>query len=245
MSKYVKDNEWGTKYPNFQKGELVCRCCGSSGNGIATTLMDVLQSLRNKYGALNITSGYRCHSCNTKVNGAANSKHLVGQAADFYFASGILSDQNTRIKVVNEIKNMPYVNYVYCNVNGNYPNMGSCIHVDTKLVDTVAEESKLRIKELQTVLNKQYGCGLAVDGSFGPLTSNACADNYLFFNKKASNHVKWLQNRLKQLNYNVGSSGVDGSFGYDTLAAVKKFQKDRGLVVDGYVGAETHKQLVC
>ena len=27
MSKYVQDNEWGTKYPNFRKDEFRCPCC--------------------------------------------------------------------------------------------------------------------------------------------------------------------------------------------------------------------------
>ena len=136
MSKYVKDNEWGTKYKNFKKTEFKCPCCGSYGNGIATTLLDVLQTLRNKYGNTIITSGFRCTKNNIAVGGDKNSAHLLGQAADFYFGSGILANQNKRIAVVNEIKKMPNVHYTYCNVNGNHKNMGSAIHVDTYLVDT-------------------------------------------------------------------------------------------------------------
>ena len=55
---------------------------------------------------------------------------------------------------------------------------------------------KERVKELQRVLNEQYGCGLAIDGSFGPLTFNACMKNYLYYLKKAPIHIKWLQRRL-------------------------------------------------
>ena len=244
MSKYVKDNEFGTKYPNFRKEEFKCPCCGSYGKGIATTLLDTLQALRNKYGNLIVTSGYRCSSYNKKVGGATNSAHLKGQAADFYFGSGILANQTKRIAVVNEIKKMANVHYTYCNVNGNYPNMGSAIHVDTNLVDTEEEAKKERIKELQRVLNQQYNCKLVVDGSFGPLTEKACANNYLYYQKNAPTHIKWLQTRLTELGYSVGRYGIDGSFGNDTLRAVKQFQKDRGLVVDGYAGAATHKELV-
>ena len=53
-----------------------------------------------------------------------------------------------------------------------------------------------------------------------------------------------LQNRLVELGYSVGRYGIDGSFGNDTLNAVKQFQRDRGLVVDGYVGKDTHRKLV-
>ena len=49
----------------------------------------------------------------------------------------------------------------------------------------------------------------------------------------SGNEVKDLQNRLKQAGYNIA---VDGKFGPETQNAVKKFQKDMGLVVDGIFG---------
>lgn len=146
MSKYVQDNEWGTKYPNFKKTEFKCPCCGGYGVGIASSLVELLQTLRNKYGSLVITSGYRCLNYNKKVGGIAGSAHTKGQAADFYFGSGILANQNKRVAVVNEIKGMKNYHYSYCNVNGNNPNMGSAIHVDTNLVDTNPVSSKKYIQ---------------------------------------------------------------------------------------------------
>ena len=101
-----------------------------------------------------------------------------------------------------------------------------------------------KVRKLQQVLNQQYGSGLVEDGIFGNLTANACSKNYLYKGKKASIHIKWLQNRLVELGYSVGRYGIDGSFGNDTLNAVKQFQRDRGLVVDGYVGKDTHRKLV-
>ena len=80
--------------------------------------------------------------------------------------------------------------------------------------------------------------------SFGPLTYKACMNNYLYYLKKAPIHIKWLQTRLIELGYSVGNSGVDGSFGPATKQAVLKFQRDRGLKQDGYVGGDTHRKLV-
>ncbi|ANP52935.1 peptidoglycan hydrolase-like protein with peptidoglycan-binding domain/tRNA A-37 threonylcarbamoyl transferase component Bud32 [Streptomyces griseochromogenes] len=51
--------------------------------------------------------------------------------------------------------------------------------------------------------------------------------------------VKEVQCILKARGYNIGPSGVDGIFGYDTLAEVKRFQSDHHLRVDGQVGIRT------
>ena len=51
--------------------------------------------------------------------------------------------------------------------------------------------------------------------------------------------VKECQALLERHGYSVGSYGIDGDFGKDTLAAVKAFQKDHGLEADGIVGPKT------
>lgn len=53
--------------------------------------------------------------------------------------------------------------------------------------------------------------------------------------------VKMLQNKLKNQGYEVGN--VDGFFGEQTLSAVKKFQQDNKLAIDGIVGPNTWKTL--
>lgn len=49
--------------------------------------------------------------------------------------------------------------------------------------------------------------------------------------------VTYLQQRLTASGYGVGT--IDGIFGIKTLEAVKAFQADNGLVVDGIVGVKT------
>jgi hypothetical protein len=51
--------------------------------------------------------------------------------------------------------------------------------------------------------------------------------------------VKALQEFLISQGYDVGKTGADGIFGSNTAAAVKKFQQDKGLSVDGIVGSQT------
>lgn len=52
-------------------------------------------------------------------------------------------------------------------------------------------------------------------------------------------YVVELQTALIALGYDLGSYGADGNYGKATEAAVKAFQKDRGLVVDGVCGPKT------
>lgn len=51
--------------------------------------------------------------------------------------------------------------------------------------------------------------------------------------------VKALQILLIGYGYSCGKAGADGDFGNSTNKALKNFQKDRVLTVDGYCGADT------
>jgi len=73
--------------------------------------------------------------------------------------------------------------------------------------------------------------GLTVDGVWGPKT-----------HAKMEEKVKEVQKALSDLKYYIGD-GVDGDFGHYTFNAVKHFQKDKGLVVDGVVGPVTRSVL--
>ena len=53
--------------------------------------------------------------------------------------------------------------------------------------------------------------------------------------------VRTLQKRLKELGYY--NSSIDGSYGSLTVAAVKAFQRNNGLTVDGVAGGDTLKRL--
>ena len=55
--------------------------------------------------------------------------------------------------------------------------------------------------------------------------------------------VKRVQQALLALGYNLGSNGADGFYGSATEAAVKKFQQDKRIEIDGVVGPDTRSQL--
>jgi cell wall-associated NlpC family hydrolase len=56
-------------------------------------------------------------------------------------------------------------------------------------------------------------------------------------------YVTLLQTKLIQLGYNCGATGADGKYGDKTVAAVKAFQKDNDLKVDGVCGPATWNAL--
>ena len=58
------------------------------------------------------------------------------------------------------------------------------------------------------------------------------------------NDVADVQRRLTKLGYDLGLPGPDGVFAGLTEKAVKMFQQDRGLLVDGIVGEDTWQELV-
>lgn len=77
--------------------------------------------------------------------------------------------------------------------------------------------------------NFQRDNGLEVDGKYGPQTD-----------AKLISVIKNLQSLLNNKGYNLG---VDGVAGNATAGAVKDFQKNNGLVVDGIAGAKTYAKL--
>lgn len=75
---------------------------------------------------------------------------------------------------------------------------------------------------------------------FSAIVGAALGDRALSSGSKGS-EVKELQQKLTQLGYQLGK--VDGIYGEKTEAAVKRFQKNRGLKADGVAGKETIKEL--
>lgn len=81
---------------------------------------------------------------------------------------------------------------------------------------------------------------VVVDPTPDPVTPTTPTDSYPVLRSGAHNEsVRKAQQLLVKHGYDVGSAGIDGWFGANTLKAVKKFQSDKGLTVDGIIGAST------
>ena len=68
---------------NFILAEIQSKC-GADEVLIHPGLMIALQQLRDKFGPIGISSGYREPEHNASVGGAAESLHIYGMAADIY-----------------------------------------------------------------------------------------------------------------------------------------------------------------
>jgi peptidoglycan hydrolase-like protein with peptidoglycan-binding domain len=73
--------------------------------------------------------------------------------------------------------------------------------------------------------------------------SNVGTTNYNIRRGASGDNVRQLQTKLSNMGYNIGTSGADGKFGKNTAAAVRQFQKDYNLQVDGIVGDQTMSAL--
>lgn len=99
------------------------------------------------------------------------------------------------------------------------------------------------VKSLQRALNKDYNCGLDVDGIIGPLTTKA-VNNNMVRNFTVGEFAKWVQERLIAKGYSLNNFGVDGRYGNESEKKVKEFQANCGIDVDGIVGINTVNRLI-
>lgn len=127
---------------NFKLPEFKCECGGKYCTGypvlINNYLLKYIQNLRNKYGAITITSGLRCSKYNDSLVGSIkNSKHTKGKAVDF--CTSKTSSLTTRKTIMDYYITFVRANYSYCNgytrtklkkgtISASY--MGNAIHVD-------------------------------------------------------------------------------------------------------------------
>lgn len=97
------------------------------------------------------------------------------------------------------------------------------------------------LKPGDILLNDNHHVAIAVSGD---ASSNAtpAKKNYLEKGDTGS-EVTTMQKRLIKVGYSCGAAGADGDFGSDTDSALRKFQKDNGLTVDGQYGTNSKAKL--
>ena len=236
---------------NFSVYEFRCGLgspCSCPTTLIDDKLVEYLQKIRDHFGKpIDITSGYRCISYNSKIGGASGSRHTKGQACDF------------QIDGVAPLEIAQYAESIGIKGIGLYDTF---VHIDTRAYksfwyshkqyprSTFGKSSKTETAAAasgyslnQFIRDTQKAIGVTVDGIVGPKTINATVT---IGTAKNARHeaVEAIQKRLKALGFNPGTA--DGVFGSQTRAAVVAFQKKNGCTPDGIITAKnkTWKKLL-
>jgi zinc D-Ala-D-Ala carboxypeptidase len=74
------------RYPNFGRDEFKCSHCGEEN--MDGEFMDALQELRDQFGPMQISSGYRCANHNAEKGKSKPGTHFSGKAADIVVSRG-------------------------------------------------------------------------------------------------------------------------------------------------------------
>lgn len=198
---------------NFVSTEFDCNgsnCCTETL--IDDDLVKFLQNIRDHFNAaVNISSAYRCPTHNAKVaNASSKSKHMYGMAADIK-VTGV---EPAEVAKYAESIGVLGIGLYDTDADGHF------VHIDTRPTKSF-----------------WFGHAQAYRSTFDG--GNETDMDELLNKGDKGDRVKKLQEDLIELGYDLGWHKADGSFGAKTEEAVKKFQKDFSLTVDGIVGKNT------
>lgn len=167
--------------------------------------------------------------CHTKGTGTIPVQHRVPGAAVFWG---------------NQASTITHVAYLYEPVVAGKPD-GDWFIIEARgvLYGVVKTKMSSRKPNFWGIMDKYFDYGDMSTESVIPNTGvprYALGDRLLKKGMKGED-VKELQEALNKLGYSCGTP--DGDFGANTDEAVRKFQRAKGLVVDGQYGAKSHEAM--
>lgn len=221
--KWKKDSHWFNQYKNNPKqyekalywrahAQRVWDC-----NGLA-------EGLYRDYTGTSIDTRARYnyqHWCDPKGSGMIPPKYRTAGAAVFW--GDTASD-------------IHHVAFLYAPVKANDP-QGDWYLIEARGVMSGVVKTKLlsRKPDFWGWMTKYFDYAGA--GDVHP--ENPHLGDRTLKNGMSGEDVRELQTDLIRLGYDLGRYGADGDFGDATEAAVKQFQRDKKLTVDGEAGEDT------
>jgi len=202
---------------NFTVADMACHGVGCCTEVLINLdLITLLQKIRDHFGVpVTVTSGYRCLTHNKGVGGATGSRHTKGDAADIV-VKGVTPRVVAQYAESIDIKG---IGLYETDKDGHF------VHVDTR------DYKSFWYGQAQKAMTT---FGTYTESSHSTPTTNAGGDILSMGDKGTA--VKTMQEGLIKLGYSCGKDGADGTFGYNTRAALRKFQSDKKLVADGIYG---------
>lgn len=133
-----------------------------------------------------------------------------------------------------------HVAYLYKPVNANKPE-GDWYIIEARGVMYGVVKTKLlsRNPNFWGIMDKYFDYD---DADYVPVSPEI--GERILRNSMEGDDVKELQESLIKLGYDCGKWGADGDFGDATELALKEFQKDNALEVDGEYGSKSHEAMV-
>jgi hypothetical protein len=138
--------------------------------------------------------------------------------------------------------------------SGSGDNKGSSDHVgivekvSNGKITVIEGNYSNAVKRRTLAVNGRYIRGYGVpkyDAETAPVQKDTIAIKFAELEKGCEGEqVKTIQRLLYAMGYDIGTSLVDGDFGKKTDAAVKLYQKHKGLEADGIVGEKTWNKLL-
>ena len=115
------DLDW-RRWPNFSRAEMACK--GTGECRMSSAFMDLLQRLRENFGApLVISSGYRAPAYNAKVSATGtHGPHTTGCAADL-----LIHGRDARLLVRHAVE----LGFTGIGIHQRGPTEGRFVHLDT------------------------------------------------------------------------------------------------------------------
>ncbi len=210
---------------HFVSTEFDCHgsgCC--SQTVVNEKLIEYLEKIRSYFNApITITSPYRCPTHNARIGGAVGSRHSKGDAADIV------------VKGVAPRDVAKYAESIGIMGIGLYETSsdGHFVHIDTR------DKKSFWYGQKEAYRSTFGGSTPSTTGSTTTTTTGTTYKTLTW--GSAGEAVKELQQNLNKLGYSCGTA--DGSYGAKTANAVRNFQRDKKLSVDGIAGPLTQSAI--
>ena len=207
---------------NFKLNEFDCKCSRCSTVLLDAKLVELLQKIRDHFGAsVSVNSGYRCKAHNKEVGGSTSSHHVKGMAADI------------RVDGVEPKDVAKYAESIGIKRIGLYEGSeeGNFVHIGSGAT-------------------KKFwlGHGQKKVDTFGGAVKKVTLEVPVLEKGAKGGAVFALQALLKGHGYDKIDKNtvlkVDGSFGSVTEKILEKYQHENDLKTDGKCGKATWSDLL-
>ena len=223
---YIRENASGETVKSVQtKLKALGLYSGSITGNAGPKTVAAIKAFQSKNGLT--ADGIAGPQTLAKIDAAYEAKG--GTTASSSGSSNVLSLNSSGTTVSNLQKDLTTLGYYYAQITGHYGSKTEAAVKAFQKANGLTADGVAGAKTLSAI-------SAAVARKGGTSASSSVSGTTLKLNSQGTK-VTELQNNLKQLGYYYAE--ITGNYGTKTEAAVKAFQKAKGLTADGVAGAKT------